>query len=264
MLKYHGSRVVLGSNAVKVRDLPMSDLGQLRDAVANLVEFLEDYTECSGTTWSIREPHFQRLHDLTNQALIAFAGAGIRPPLAAQDAGDPSHVAYQEIRDLRASVVCVIGGSCSFLPLGTSPTEFRKMLGSVVAVIPADKAGGSGPADDGTTPNGNSAAGTTDAVPLAQMSDSGPIVNAGTYAVTWQGRSCRLGNNQEFRMMKLLVESPGRYVEHATMAEKLVGSEFAEIKHIKSRLVKKLRAEGMGDLADAIRTEFGNYGLFLS
>ena len=76
-----------------------------------------------------------------------------------------------------------------------------------------------------------------------------------------------LGNTGPFKFLKLLASRAGAFVAHEEIGEACCSNERdasdAAIRQLKERTVRKLKALGMPDLADAIRGERGLYGLFL-
>ena len=88
-----------------------------------------------------------------------------------------------------------------------------------------------------------------------------------TFRISWRGRTGALGNTGPFKFLKLLASRAGAFVAHEEIGEACCGNERdasdAAIRQLKRSTVKKLKALGMQDLADAIREERGHYGLFL-
>ena len=90
------------------------------------------------------------------------------------------------------------------------------------------------------------------------------VVDESKFTVRWKkNASVFLGNTKEFRLLQSLWQSEGQYIEVNDLASRLGGDEFAKIAPVKSRLVGKLRNNGLSELAGFIRTQTGHYGLFL-
>jgi len=76
--------------------------------------------------------------------------------------------------------------------------------------------------------------------------------------------SVEIGNRKEFHLLAILAASRNQYVSHADLAQRLGGDELDSVTHVKSRLTKLLRAVGLAELADRIKSQKGHYGLFIS
>jgi hypothetical protein len=111
------------------------------------------------------------------------------------------------------------------------------------------------PAAEGTAPQKQPASD-----PLLSLDDP-------TFSLTWRGKTCFLGNNGSFKLLKLLASRRGEFIEDHEIGETCCRNEdLAEgpaIRQVKGRLVKCLRSNKMGDLADAIKRQLGHYGLIL-
>src|SRR5512135_38904 len=111
------------------------------------------------------------------------------------------------------------------------------------------------PADEGTEPQKQPASD-----PLLSLDDH-------TFSLTWRGKTCFLGNNGSFKLLKLLESRRGEFIEDHEIGEKCCRNEdLAEgpaMRQVKGRLVKCLRSNEMDDLADAIKRQLGHYGLIL-
>jgi hypothetical protein len=93
-----------------------------------------------------------------------------------------------------------------------------------------------------------------------------PVVNPTCFRVDWQGRRCLLGNTDAFRLLSLLVGAWGQPLSYAEIGEECLGDAFApsaNIRRLKYRLVVRLRASGLHDLASAIRGAKEHYWLTL-
>jgi hypothetical protein len=109
-------------------------------------------------------------------------------------------------------------------------------------------------ADEGTEPRKRLASD-----PLLSLDDR-------TFSITWRGKTCFLGNNGSFKLLKLLESRRGRYIGHNEIGEMCCDDELATgsaIRQLKKRLVKQLIDRKMDDLAAAIKTQRSHYGLFL-
>ena len=81
-----------------------------------------------------------------------------------------------------------------------------------------------------------------------------PVIDRSRFAVTFGGRTCRLGNTIAFRFVARLAESPDRYVPHEQLLDDVWdghGSDDA-LRSVVKHLRRRLREAGLGDLADAI------------
>ena len=107
------------------------------------------------------------------------------------------------------------------------------------------------------------------ATPPQKQPASDPLLSLDdpTFSLTWRGKTCFLGNNGSFKLLKLLESRRGEFIEDREIGEKCCRNEdLAEgpaIRQVKGRLVKCLRSNKMGDLADAIKRQLGHYGLIL-
>lgn len=101
--------------------------------------------------------------------------------------------------------------------------------------------------------------------PAETAATDGLVIDEATFSVSWQGREAvPIGNKKEFRLLQELAQAAGQYVAFTELAERLGGDAMDEVTHIKSRLVKLLRDNGLSDLASRIKTQKGHYGLFLA
>lgn len=84
------------------------------------------------------------------------------------------------------------------------------------------------------------------------------------YTLWWNSRRLFLGDTANFRCLSALLAVPGRPVEHHQM---LAAAELGSATHANDvrvliyRLKKKLKDQGMGDLAAMIRNVRGGYTL---
>jgi hypothetical protein len=118
----------------------------------------------------------------------------------------------------------------------------------------AETRGRTTPADEGTDPQKQPASD-----PLLSLDDP-------TFSLTWRGKTCFLGNNGSFKLLKLLESRRGRYIGHNEIGEMCCDDDLATgsaIRQLKKRLVKHLKDCKMDALAAAIKTQPSHYGLFL-
>jgi hypothetical protein len=90
------------------------------------------------------------------------------------------------------------------------------------------------------------------------------VINRNCFRIEFRGRCCVFGNTDEFRFIALLVEHIGQPVSYAEIGEACQGDDFASagsIRALKRRVVRKLRAAGMADLAAAIKADKEHYRL---
>jgi hypothetical protein len=93
------------------------------------------------------------------------------------------------------------------------------------------------------------------------------FINREFFRVEWNGLRCPLGNTDMFRFVELLVKSDGKPVGYAEIGEACMGDDTATsgaIRNLKLRLVRRLRAAGMADVATAIIPDKEHYRLDLS
>ena len=93
-----------------------------------------------------------------------------------------------------------------------------------------------------------------------------PVADATTFCVTWQDRTCFLGNTLLFWLFHRLLLSPNRYVAHIDLLDDVWKGdrETSTIRGVAKRLRDKLAAAEMKDLAESIDgTVAGYYGLIL-
>lgn len=93
-----------------------------------------------------------------------------------------------------------------------------------------------------------------------------PIVDVSAMTVTWQGRSCTLGNNRLLHLMERLARRPNVYIpvdrlirdvwEGKPLTDDTVRSTVRSLKH-------RLRQSKMPRLARSIRCARRQYGLIL-
>jgi hypothetical protein len=96
--------------------------------------------------------------------------------------------------------------------------------------------------------------------PLARVSTPWPELDNSRLSVVWNGRPCNFTPRQgdQYRLLRLLVNAKGRWVDYLTIATECLGGECASggaIRQFKCRLVRTLKAGGMSDLAAAIIAE---------
>ncbi len=90
----------------------------------------------------------------------------------------------------------------------------------------------------------------------------GLVVNGAYFRAEWRGLRCPLGDTDGFRFLRLLAAATGRPVSFVEIAEHCLADAFApsvNVRSLKRRVVGKLRACGMGELADAIKGEKEHY-----
>ena len=93
-----------------------------------------------------------------------------------------------------------------------------------------------------------------------------PVADATTFSITWQDRTCFLGNTLLFWLFHRLLLSPNRYVAHIDLLDDVWKGdrETSTIRGVAKRLRDKLAAAEMKDLAESIDgTVAGYYGLIL-
>jgi 7-cyano-7-deazaguanine synthase in queuosine biosynthesis len=119
--------------------------------------------------------------------------------------------------------------------------------------IPGASSGQSKPGDKKTEPTG------------ANGQNEPLVIDETTFKITWQGREpLEIGNRKEFHLLTLLASSRNQYISQTDLAQGLGGDELDKVTHIKSRLVKFLKNNGLEDLASRIKSQRGHYGLFIS
>jgi DNA-binding response OmpR family regulator len=93
-----------------------------------------------------------------------------------------------------------------------------------------------------------------------------PIMNDGPRTITWQGRTCRLGPLVLFRLMARLAQHPGEVVPFDRLKTEAWRCRVSPdaIRAGVCRLRRRLTNAGMGDLAEAIRSERKSYYLDLN
>ncbi len=77
---------------------------------------------------------------------------------------------------------------------------------------------------------------------------------------------CDLGNTKMFHLLRVLAEKPEQYLPYSRITQ-LMGDHSlytSQLKVCKSRLCSRLRDYDCKDIADAIESQKGAYGLFLS
>jgi DNA-binding response OmpR family regulator len=83
--------------------------------------------------------------------------------------------------------------------------------------------------------------------------------------VRFRGRTCFLGNGLPLRFLARLAQRPGHYFEYEELLTDVWGGDRrsdASVRSVVKLLRRKLRAAGMGDLADAIDgSQAGRYAL---
>jgi hypothetical protein len=86
----------------------------------------------------------------------------------------------------------------------------------------------------------------------------------------WRGRSSYWGNNDQTRFLRLLIEHAPNSVSYEDIYEEVLGITWdfeddrrqrAAVRQLKRRVCERLIADGMGDLADAIRAGNLTYAL---
>lgn len=93
-----------------------------------------------------------------------------------------------------------------------------------------------------------------------------PVVDRTTFTVSWQGRTCRLGNTLLFWLFYRLVRSTNCYVAHVELLDDVWHGtrEASTIRGVVKRLRDQLTASGMEKLASAIDGSVsGYYGLMI-
>jgi DNA-binding response OmpR family regulator len=93
-----------------------------------------------------------------------------------------------------------------------------------------------------------------------------PVIDRSRFTVSFHGRTCRLGNTIPFRFLVRLAERPNRYAAHEHLIDEVWGGECSDdaLRSVVKNLRRRLRAAGLGELADAIDgSEPGHYALRL-
>jgi hypothetical protein len=85
-----------------------------------------------------------------------------------------------------------------------------------------------------------------------------------TFSVAFRGIRVQLGKSKQFDLLHELVRCEGCFVQVTDLAERIGKDGLDNIAHIVARLRKALKDGGLGVIADAIETEPGHYGLFIS
>ena len=91
-----------------------------------------------------------------------------------------------------------------------------------------------------------------------------PLVDHSTLCVTWRGQSVHLGHTRGFRFLERLARCPNQYVTHLDLLNDVWDDEDftpATIRSVARHLRRRLRDEGLSELADAIRGHNGRYVL---
>ncbi len=102
--------------------------------------------------------------------------------------------------------------------------------------------------------------------PTDSSGSDAPAVDRAILSVTWQGRTCFLGNTLLFWFFNRLAQSQNRYVSHVDLLDDVWGGQrqSATIRGVAKRLRDRLVESGMDDLANSIDgTVSGYYGLML-
>ena len=77
----------------------------------------------------------------------------------------------------------------------------------------------------------------------------------------WDGKRCKLGNTQQYRLMEELIISKNKCVPFSKLATRLGEDEDYKLAPVKRRLVQRLTEVGMAPLAARIKASKGHYGL---
>ncbi len=96
-----------------------------------------------------------------------------------------------------------------------------------------------------------------------RLAGATPVVDEATFSVRWWGKTCKLGNKQQFRLIQELAKAPNTFLTFATLAERIGRRSDDKIADVKKRLIDALENAGMSGLAKCIHTQTGYYGLFL-
>ncbi len=92
------------------------------------------------------------------------------------------------------------------------------------------------------------------------------LIDEGRFLVRWNGRECRLGQTVLFRLFRRLATSHDCYLAHEDLLDEVWGTTnrgSSAIRMAVWELRRKLKAAGMEDLARAIASDTGHYGLLL-
>jgi DNA-binding response OmpR family regulator len=94
-----------------------------------------------------------------------------------------------------------------------------------------------------------------------------PLVDEPTLTLRWANKRCKLGYNRVFRLAARLARRPNQYIPIEELLTDVWDGDLrspstvrSTIRHLKDRLNRK----GMNDLAAAIQSEGGRYGLILN
>jgi hypothetical protein len=96
--------------------------------------------------------------------------------------------------------------------------------------------------------------------------DSGLVIDQTKFIVTWHGRSARFSDCNEFKLLVMLAQARGAWVTYEQIEEYIIQDTEIVTNRcgaLKYRLVKKLRAQGISDLAEAIVSGTRKYRLNL-
>jgi hypothetical protein len=76
------------------------------------------------------------------------------------------------------------------------------------------------------------------------------------FAIRWRGCPCRLGDNDSFKLMKLLIEARNGMVSRQSIMQAVGDDELSDVALRKavSRLKGRLKASRMDELAERIKT----------
>jgi hypothetical protein len=95
---------------------------------------------------------------------------------------------------------------------------------------------------------------------------SAPFADDETFCIVWHGNRCPLGHTKLFALFCRLLRRANRFVGHDQLLHDVWHGDRRSPQTIRSavrNLKMKLGRAGMGDLAAAIRSECGHYGLML-
>src|SRR5262249_14229604 len=100
--------------------------------------------------------------------------------------------------------------------------------------------------------------------PNTAASQQSPLVDFSRFSVTFQGKTCLLGNTLPFRFLARLARRPNCYVSYEELLADVWQGTRSEssIRSVVKVLRRRLRQDGLADLAEAIDgTAAGHYAL---
>lgn len=91
------------------------------------------------------------------------------------------------------------------------------------------------------------------------------LVDESRFAICWNGAECHLGQTIPYRLFRRLAASPNCYLSHEQLLDDVWGGRRSDaaVRSAVRDLRRKLRGADMADLACAVDTQTGHYGLRL-